>query len=178
MKKKQEKKTPAKKSGGKKPSKKAKAPAKETGPRIHLRFAFHFANDLGPMRRFYGEGLGMTELMFVDEEPAGFLVYETEGLQLMFFRSEKPLLVADDWASQPGWEGGAAEVDSWGIEVPEKELGRTVERLRGLGAPFFKKDPEWRQTSYWGVSVRDPMGRTIEVYSVPKTKPRSTVWPG
>jgi hypothetical protein len=173
----------AKKAGGAKPKKKPstsqKAAASEkAGPRVHLRFAFHFANELAPVRRFYGEGLGMQELMFVDEERAGFLVYETEGLQLMFFRSEQPLPVRDDWASQPGWEGGTSEIDSWGIEVPEKELASTIERLRSLGAPFFKADPEWRQTSYWGVSVKDPMGRTIEVYSVPKKKPRSTVWSG
>ena len=171
MKKKPKKKAPARKA-------RASGKANVEAPRVHLRFAFHFANDLAAMRRFYGEGLGMKELMFVDEERAGFLVYQTEGLQLMFFRSEKPLPVADAWASQPGWEGGTVEIDSWGIEVPEKDLGRTVERLRSLGAPFFRSDPEWRQTSYWGVSVRDPMGRTIEVYSVPKKTPRSTVWGG
>jgi hypothetical protein len=31
--------------------------------------------------------------------------------------------------------------------------------------------PTWRQASYWGWTVRDPAGNTVEVYWHPKEKP-------
>jgi len=43
---------------------------------------------------------------------------------------------------------------------------------------MFNEEPEWRVDNYWGLTVKDPMGNTVEVYTIPKQKPESTTWKG
>jgi hypothetical protein len=62
------------------------------------------------------------------------------------------------------------------VEVPEEDFAETWHRLVEDGVKLFKAVPEWRQDSYWGISVLDPMGNTLEVYSIPKERPAKLEW--
>ena len=146
-------------------------------PRLNVRFLYGFCNDLVAMRRFYSEVVGLKEGSFKDEPQFGWLVYECEGFQFMFFRSDKPLPVSAEFADQPGEDGGTLCAISWSVEVPEADYPAAVGRILSSGARTQAPTPTWRQKSYWGFTVLDPMGNTVEVYSKPKEKPASTTWP-
>lgn len=141
-------------------------------------FVYHVCNEIGPMRRFYVECLGLAEKGHMDREEFGWLAVGTDTFQMMWFRADETQPVPDAFACQPGWGGGTLERTSWSVKVPEAAFPGVLERLRAAGAPFFEPDPAWRQDSYWGVSVRDPMGATVEVYTVPAARPSSPTWPG
>lgn len=147
-------------------------------PRATIRFLFNVCNDVEAMRRFYVDLLGMRQDSFQDTPEFGWLSLQCEGFQAMWFRADHPMPVAQTWAMQPGWAGGTTEVVSWGIWVPPDEFAAVLDRLVAAGAPLFRAVPDWRQNSYWGLSVRDPMGATIEIYTTPALRPASTVWPG
>jgi catechol 2,3-dioxygenase-like lactoylglutathione lyase family enzyme len=146
-------------------------------PRTTIRFLFNVCNDVAAMRRFYVDVLGMQEAAFQDTPAWGWLSLQCDGFQAMWFRGAGKLPMPAEWASQPGWEGGTAEVASWGVEIPEERFAEVHRRLVAAGAPLFEPKPGWRQDSYWGLSVRDPAGATVEVYATPKTRPASTTWP-
>lgn len=145
-------------------------------PEINVRFVYDFCNDLGAMRRFYTELLGLDEAGYSEEQR--YLCYQSEGFRLMFFRPGAEVEVLEEWADQPGYEGGTSYVTSWSVEVPEGKFADAVERLRAAGVECFSQNPTWCVDSYWGLTVKDPMGRTVEVYTIPKSRPASTTWPG
>lgn len=149
---------------------------RKTKPALNIRFIYSMCNDLEAVRHFYTELVGLEQGSFRDDEEWGWLVYESEGFEMMFFRADKELPVLKDWASQPGYEGGTLEVTSWSIHVPEEMFPAVVERLRSAGVKYFTKNPEWRQDCYWGFTVMDPMGNTVELYTQPKERPKSTEW--
>ncbi|MBX3475564.1 MAG: c-type cytochrome [Planctomycetes bacterium] len=167
------------------PEKVMAADEKETGqpiarpaPRINIRFLYGFCNDIPATRRFYTELLGMKEGAAVDSKDFGFVTYRCEGLEYMFFRTEKPMPVEERWADQPGEAlDGAQPLMSMSIAVPWSDFKATVKRLRDAKVKAAKPSPSWRQASYWGWTIKDPMGNTIEVYSTPDTKPEGEpVW--
>jgi len=143
------------------------------GPTI--RFLFNVCNDLAATKNFYVDLIGMKVTQY--EEEWGYLNIQCDGFEFMFFKSEKgDLSVAERWASQPGYEGGALEVMSWALFIPEDQFADVVKRLKVGGVKLFKEAPEWRQKSYWGFTVMDPNGVTVEVYTTPKEKPESNEW--
>ena len=148
----------------------------EKEPKVKLGFIYNHCNDVEVMRKFYSGLIGLEEFAFHNDEQWGWLCYKTGGLELMFFRTEEEILVQEQWAVQPGWEGGTFEGTSWSILVPEKLFAAAVERLRSVGVKCFAGKPMWLQDCYWGFPVKDPMGNTVEVYSTPKEKPASTEW--
>ena len=147
-------------------------------PKVNARFLYLMCNDVAAMKRFYADLLGMKPAGFMDSPQFAYFVVQSEGLQMMWFRADKPLPVATAFASQPGWQGGTLETTSWGILIPEEDFAATVERLKTGGVTCFASAPQWLQDSYWGFPVLDPMGATVEVYSTPREKPKATVWPG
>jgi catechol 2,3-dioxygenase-like lactoylglutathione lyase family enzyme len=141
-----------------------------------IKYIFIHCNDLATTRRFYSELIGLAEMAFNDEW--GFLNYKCDGFELMYFRSEKSdLPVEQRWAAQPGYQGGTLETTSWAIEVSDEDFATIVQKLRNAGLKLFAERPDWRQQSYWGFTVMDPNGVTVEVYCVPKSAPISTEWP-
>lgn len=150
----------------------------ETTARARLRYLFHFANDVAAMRRFYVDLLGLPEQAFEDQPGFGWLCVDAGGFEAMWFRADTRIEPATTFAAQPGWAGGTREVTSLGVEIPAARFADVHRALVATGAPLFRPVPEWRQGSYWGLSVLDPMGMTVEVYAIPATKPASTTWPG
>lgn len=143
---------------------------------VNVRFVYNFCNDLAAMRRFYTDLLGLPEAAFSEEHR--YLCYQSEGFQFMFFKPDAEVPARADWADQPAYDGGTTFVTSWSVEVPEEEFAAVVARLREAGVECFAEEPDWRVDSYWGFTVKDPMGNTVEVYAAPKERPASTTWPG
>ncbi len=147
-------------------------------PKVNVRFIFNMCNDVEAMRNFYSDLLGMAEDAFYSTEEFGWVSYPCEGVYLMFFYGGEDVVEHSDWAWQPGYEGGSLPVSSWAIEIPEQDFAATIKRLQESEIRTFSEAPQWRQESYWGFSVMDPMGNTIEVYTSPKEKPESEEWSG
>ena len=143
---------------------------------INVRFVYNYCNDLGEMRHFYTDLLGLDEVGYSEDHR--YLCYQSEGFQLMFFRPDAEVEVMEGWADQPGYQGGATFATSWAVELPAAEFAEAVERLKADGVESRYPDPEWCVDSYWGFYVKDPMGRTVEVFHTPKERPASTTWPG
>ncbi len=66
-------------------------------PTVTIRYFFLMCNDIAAMRRFYTEQVGLEEAGHVDEEKFGYLVYQCDGFEFMFFRADKPLPVPTEW---------------------------------------------------------------------------------
>lgn len=141
-------------------------------PKLNIRFLYAICNDVKEMRRFYTELLGMQEGHFMDSEDWGWLTLQSEGMQLMFFRWSKELPVNKDWAWQPGGTvEDAHPMMSFSVLVPWENYRDTYQRLKEGGVKAQTEAPQWRQSSYWGWTIADPMGNTIEVYAPPPEKP-------
>jgi len=155
-----------------------KAPKPE--PRVNLKFMFSLCNDVDKMRHFYTDILGMQENAYYKAEDGsfGYLSFLcVGGIEMDFFYIGKEVPLLSEWAWQPGYEGGSIPVTSWAIEIPADDFTTTVKRLQDAEVKSFSKNPVWRLDSYWGFTVMDPQGNTIEVYSMPEEKPESTEWP-
>ncbi len=143
-------------------------------PKVKIRFLFNHCNDLGEMRHFYSDLLGLSEKAYKEEW--GYLCYVSEDLEMMFFRSDTKIPYIEEWADQPGWEGGTLKIASWAIGIPEGDFTNVYKQLKSERVKMFNEEPEWRVDNYWGLTVKDPMGNTVEVYTIPKQKPESTTW--
>lgn len=140
-----------------------------------INFIYQSCNDLEAMRSFYGGLIGMTETSY-REGPEGWLVYQCDGFQFMIFPAGHELPVPDGWGMQPGWEGGDREYLSWSLIVAEADFAAIVRKLLDKGVDCFNEEPQWCQDSYWSFPVRDPMGNTVEVHTIPAQRPDSTEW--
>ncbi len=142
-------------------------------PRVSLKFLYNQCNDVKAIKEFYGDALGMEIASFMDKPEFGWVNIRSDGLEFMFFRADNKIDVPTEFAFQPGDGGGPRTAASWSVCVPEAEFRATVERLRKSGAKAMTKTPTWRQDSYWGYTVLDPAGNTVEVYCAVKEKPAS-----
>ncbi|HUT98610.1 MAG TPA: VOC family protein [bacterium] len=143
-------------------------------PRISVNFIYNFTSSLEDTRHFYTDLLGMEEMAYKPEW--NYLCYKFGDLEFMFFGAQGELAHPTEYADQPGWPGGTLETTSWSVQVPESDFAETVGRLKAGGVPTFSAKPEWRVDSYWGFTVRDPNGVTVEVYTTPQDKPVSKEW--
>jgi len=139
--------------------------------KVNLRFVYSMCNDVGEVRMFYTDLLGMSEIGFMDEEQFGWVGYDSEGVQFMFFRWDEKLPSREEWDWQPGDGAGDAPGMSISVEVPEDGCGELIEGIRKAGILSMTDSPTWRQKSYWGWTVKDPAGNTVELYWRPAEKP-------
>ena len=146
-------------------------------PEVNVRFLYFFCNDIDEVREFYTDLLGMDEQSYRNDEEWGWLMYQSEGMQIVIMRAPEEVPVHDDWAPQPGWGGGDLPIPSWSVEIPEERFAALVEQINETDIIAYGKKPMWAQDSYWSFPVRDPMGHTVELYNSPKERPESTEWP-
>ncbi|HOI25420.1 MAG TPA: hypothetical protein PK581_07505 [Caldisericia bacterium] len=135
-----------------------------------LGFLFMIANDLPEIRHFYTDVIGLPENSYFEDDAFGWLSYHMGDLEMDWFRADTPQAISSEWACQPGYSGGTREVTSWAIEIEESKFEEVVEKCKEEKYPLFQEEPQFRQESYWGFTVRDPMGNTVELYYVPSKK--------
>ena len=133
---------------------------------LHARvnFIYVFANDLPKMRHFYTDLLGMDECGYFEDDKFGWLCYQMEGFQMMWFRPETEMQIPAKWAAQTGYPEGTEDVGSWSVKIPQANFKEVILKLKEENVPIFKEEPELRQESYMGFTVKDPMGNTVELY--------------
>ena len=124
-----------------------------------IKFLYVPCRELGAMRDFYGEMVGLHEIHHSAAE--GLLAYDCAGFQFTIFESADARSVPGPYATQPGWEGGAAATVSWSVELDESGFRRAVSRLLSRGTACAHDEPQW--VGYWSFPVRDPMGNTVEI---------------
>lgn len=168
--------TPAIQRGGGEDSSKDK-PSEEKKPddkpKLNIRYLYSFCNDVASMRKFYSDQLGMKEGSHFDDEKFGWLTYKSEGVELMFFRWDSKLPVNENWAWQPGGTvEGAKPAMSFSVGMKWDDFKAAYKRLKEAKVRAQTEKPQWRQQSYWGWTVADPMGNTIEVYTTPPKPPK------
>jgi len=145
-------------------------------PRIDITFLYVLCNDVDEMRHFYTDLVGMEETNYWNDEDWQWLCYDSNGMEFMFFGFFEEVPVQEEWAWQPGW-GGDVPLASWSILLPEDQFDDVVLAIHNdMGIKVLEEWPEWRQDSYWGYTVMDPMGNTVELYTVPSEAPEETEW--
>lgn len=137
-----------------------------------FQFLFLMANDLVQIDQFYRKTLEVP----VAGDPVNGWVDVNLGTHVIYFKGDYDLPVFKEWAWQPGYKGGSGNITSWSIEFPETEFRNLYERIKSSKVEMLNSQPEWRRDSYWGLTIKDPMGNTIELYTTPKQKPDEIEW--
>ena len=70
-------------------------------PSMNIRFLYRYCNDIAPMRAFYSDGIGLEEKSHRDDDEHGWLVYASEGLQMIVMRHDTVVEAHSDFATQP-----------------------------------------------------------------------------
>jgi catechol 2,3-dioxygenase-like lactoylglutathione lyase family enzyme len=146
-------------------------------PAVSIKYIYVYVNEIDAMRHFYTDLVGLDEGAYRNDEKWGWLTYNCGSLEFMCFRAVRPLPVPEEFAAQPGWEGGQLPSISWSVSVPEAQFTEAVQRLKSDGVKSFAEQPFWAQDSYWSFPVLDPMGNTVELFCEVKERPASTEWP-
>ncbi|MHC5012597.1 MAG: VOC family protein [Planctomycetota bacterium] len=152
----------------------------EDRPKVNLKFLYAFCSDVKPIRSFYSDVIGAQEVGFMDNENMGWVCYQSDGLQFMFQRWDEPFPAETRWAAQPGWTVEPnAPLMSFSLEMSVEDLRESVAKAKAAGVTARTPEPNWRQNSYWGWTIQDPMGNTIELYAHTDEKPaegETPVW--
>lgn len=130
-----------------------------------IRFIYIFANDVEEMRKFYTGILGLTETSYLNEKDFGWINYGMGDFEFMIFRTDQKIPTLSEWQAQPGYEGGTGYLPSWSVFVDHSCFESVIQKCRDAGLKLFQEKPEWRQDCYWGFTVADPMGNTVEIYT-------------
>jgi len=130
-----------------------------------VKFFYIFANDVETMRNFYSGILGLEEVSYMNDPGFGWINYKMGDFEFMVFRTDKPIPVISEWQAQPGYEGGTGYLPSWSIVIDNSCFESVVGKCKDAGLKIFQEKPEWRQDCYWGFTVADPMGNTVEIFT-------------
>ena len=146
-------------------------PATDFGPKAHLKFLFLMANDLQQIEQFY-KTLSVTSEGEIEN---GYLCVNL-GISIIYFKADYDIALIKEFAWQPGYEAASGNLTSWSLEYPEAGFKAAYSNLKKSKYNLLKPKPEWRRDSYWGLTVQDPMGNTMELYCLPAAKPNDTDW--
>lgn len=126
-----------------------------------LKHLFLMCNDVGAMKQFYGDVLGLT---VTSHEPDGLVGFAAGTTEMLFFKADFVLPAPEEFAWQPGYRAGSANATSWSIEVDKARFPAVLARLKAAAHPLLRPDAEVRCDRYVAVTTRDPMGTTVEVW--------------
>lgn len=147
-------------------------PQSTTKSKVEFKFLFMMGNDLKQIQHFYQDLLEVTTTGTPEE---GWIDLDL-GVHVIYFKSDYDIPFIKEWAWQPGYQGAGGNLTSWSMEFSEEDFKKMYQRLKVAKTELLKEKPEWRRDSYWGLTVRDPMGNTMELYTVPANKPNVTDW--
>lgn len=122
--------------------------------------------DIEKIRYFYENLLGLKEKSNKNKKYAIFQMGDTE---VMFCEASDGQLLASPSHSQN-------KICAWSIPIPEALYLGLLYQLKQAGQTFLTQKPEWRNNRYWGVTVSDPVGNHIELYTTPSQPPPRTDW--
>lgn len=124
--------------------------------------------DLSAIRQFYGGLLGLEEKIWKENSYSVFQLGQTE---VMFCQSQ------GSHALSPNASHDDLDIPTqWSIRVPEALFLGVLYQLKHSPEQRLTHKPEWRQGHYWGVTVTDPVGNPIELYTIPQVEPLEKEW--
>ena len=141
-------------------------------PKVEFKFLFLMGNDLEQIQHFYRD---LLEISTAGAPEKGWIDLDL-GVHVIFFKADYDIPFIKDWAWQPGYHGGEANVTSWSLQFNEDDFKKMYQRLKTAKVELLNDKPEWRRDSYWGLTAKDPMGNTVEIFATPATKPNVTDW--
>ena len=124
-------------------------------------------SDLSAIRFFYGELLGLEEKIWKESSYSVFQLGQTEVMFCQNKASQKSQNTAYDYLDIPC---------QWSIRVPEALFLGVLYQLKNSKEQLLTNKPEWRHGSYWGVTVNDPVGNPIELYTISQVEPVEKEW--
>lgn len=143
---------------------------------VNIKYIYNMCNDIEQIRKFYTHTIGMKEKAYRDDEKYGWVLYESEGLDFMFFKADKDIPVISEFAWQPGGGGGYAEISSWTLSMDKETFEKAYEKIKVNKYYTRHREPIWLQDCYWAIIVKDPMGNTVELSYEPSHYPESLEW--
>ncbi len=120
-------------------------------------FTYIFTNDIGKMKWFYKDLLGL-ELIWNQDDHIAFKISDHQ-LSIKYHKDYKVQTPA--FAIQPGWDGGKEPRTSWSINFDAISFEKTVNLLVDHSIQSYFVEPQWK--GYWSFPVLDPMNNTIEI---------------
>lgn len=148
--------------------------------KVQFGFVYNYCNDVNAIRQFYGELLGMEEVSFKNEDDShwNWVIYKSGEVQFLFFQLDQPAPTVDGWAMLPGpGQGDLLPTASYSVTgLDEAKFKQVYQSSKEMKIKANPEVPTWRQDSYWGLTLKDPSGRTIEVCWEPQGKPSETTW--
>lgn len=106
------------------------------------------------------------EVIYKNNDDEKYLVYQSGNIQIMWLENSEPQPINEDWSVQPGYLSGPAEYNSYAIYYSENKFISIVKKLKQSKIKMLKNQSELRQNKdYWGFTIMDPMGNTIELYT-------------
>ena len=143
---------------------------------IKLKYIYRYCNDINEIKHFYSKILGFQEKSFGEHEGFGWLEYQFGDTKLSFYKDQGKAPEIAEFAKQPAQDIGKAEITSLGIQFGEEAFREIFEKLKAEKVPMLTEKPQWLVDSYWGITVKDPMGFSLEFFTVPKNKPSNLEW--
>lgn len=122
------------------------------------------------MKEFYTDIIGLEETSNPD---LPFLTYKSESITISIFQAKNRIQPVEGWVALPGHEGGSLETFAWSIQIPAPFFSEVVRNIKQAQIETLENAPVWCEDSFWAFSVKDPMGNTVELFSVPTEKPAS-----
>lgn len=137
---------------------------------LSIGFIYHYCRDIKETKHFYTDFLGLEEINYNNEEksPWKWVVYQSNKTQIMFFQVENQnhILPPESvgFSNLPGDGIGDHLESSFSIVGHDFDsFKETFIRIKNGHYEVQNNIPTWRQNSYWGLTVKDPSGRTIEI---------------
>ncbi|PIQ25615.1 hypothetical protein COW36_21475 [bacterium (Candidatus Blackallbacteria) CG17_big_fil_post_rev_8_21_14_2_50_48_46] len=119
------------------------------------------------IRYFYGYLLGLEEKISKDKT---YVVFQLGQTEIMFCQSQNTTVqgtAKHDYLDIPSL---------WSIPVPEALYLGLLYRLKHTEVVKLERKPSWHLEGYWSVSLIDPAGNPVELYTVPQEVPQNKEW--
>lgn len=124
---------------------------------------FYYCNNIEAMHHFYIELLDLEETYY--DAKQGWLTFQIGDTGIVIIRGEQTRNTATEWAKQPGYRDGISEIHSWVLTLSPEEFSAAVSRLQTSDSALLTDSTISPQPGHKQFFVRDPMGRTIELYT-------------
>ena len=125
--------------------------------KAQVKYLFMMCNDVDAVIDFYGNILGLPAN---GGNEKGYAMINA-GVDIAFLKGDYELPVHKEWAWQPGYNGGAANINSFSISTSVSDLREIYNRAKSKSSKMLFPKPDWRKDSYWAITLMDPMGNTI-----------------
>lgn len=134
---------------------------------IHINDIFMWTHSVEDIRKFYSGSLGLEHDFYEPDKTKfgnAYIVYKFGDQSLHFINRIKDHIPVNKWTYQQSSqiEFGVERI-SFTIEMPRAQLETAAKKIIGSDIPHYQDSIEHR-VGYSALTVRDPMGNTLDLY--------------